>query len=207
MGGRGGGDGGCSSAAIPVLGYRAMAREDLPPAGIRPEAPFAARFSISTDWLPERDRLPFYREELSKVLNVDVTPLGERAPRHAMSHVSAGPIGLGRLLGSPTRYLRTRSHLNDSDVNHLLEETRQTFSEHVVEHRLRRAWRLLADPNCRLKVASIAFEAGFNDLSHFNRSFRRRFGETPTSVRGGSKSFEFRGSVRPTALSSELAED
>ena len=29
----------------------------------------------------------------------------------------------------------------------------------------------------------MAGEAGFNDLSHFNRAFRRRFGVTPSDVR------------------------
>jgi len=33
-------------------------------------------------------------------------------------------------------------------------------------------------------VSDIAFDCGFNDLSHFNRCFRRRFGLTPTAARG-----------------------
>src|SRR5262249_3059251 len=49
-------------------------------------------------------------------------------------------------------------------VNRLLEETGRTFSEHVNEHRLRRAWRLLSDPHCTLKIASVAFDCGYNDL-------------------------------------------
>ena len=32
-------------------------------------------------------------------------------------------------------------------------------------------------------IGAIAFDAGFADLSHFNRSFRRRFGGTPSEVR------------------------
>ena len=69
----------------------------------------------------------------------------------------------------------------------ILEETGSTFSEHVGEHRLRRAWRLLADANSDLSIAEVAYEAGFNDLSHFYRAFRRRYGETPASVRAGSQ--------------------
>jgi AraC-like DNA-binding protein len=34
-----------------------------------------------------------------------------------------------------------------------------------------------------LAIIDIAFEAGFGDVSHFHRVFRRRFGETPSAVR------------------------
>jgi AraC-like DNA-binding protein len=88
-------------------------------------------------------------------------------------------------------------------INRLLEETGYTFSEHVNEHRLRQAWRLLSDPHCTLKVASVAFDCGFNDLSYFNRAFRRRFGETPTSVRGASKAPP--PELAPAAAAGELA--
>jgi AraC-like DNA-binding protein len=32
-------------------------------------------------------------------------------------------------------------------------------------------------------ITEIAFEAGFNDLSYFNRTFRRRYSATPSDVR------------------------
>jgi AraC-like DNA-binding protein len=32
-------------------------------------------------------------------------------------------------------------------------------------------------------VASIAFDAGFGDLSYFNRTFKRCYGTTPSEVR------------------------
>lgn len=68
-------------------------------------------------------------------------------------------------------------------VQILLAETGSTFSEHVAEHRLRRAWRLLANPGSRLAIAEIAYAAGYNDLANFHRAFRRRFGDTPAGVR------------------------
>ena len=34
------------------------------------------------------------------------------------------------------------------------------------------------------RIGDIAFACGFNDLSYFNRCFRRRFGLTPTAARG-----------------------
>jgi AraC-like DNA-binding protein len=35
-------------------------------------------------------------------------------------------------------------------------------------------------------ISMIAFAAGFSDLSHFNRTYRRRFGETPSETRHDS---------------------
>jgi AraC-like DNA-binding protein len=35
-----------------------------------------------------------------------------------------------------------------------------------------------------LKVSDIALACGFNEISYFNRCFRRRFGAAPTQFRG-----------------------
>lgn len=32
-------------------------------------------------------------------------------------------------------------------------------------------------------IASVAFDAGFGDLSYFNRAFKRRYGATPSEIR------------------------
>jgi len=67
-------------------------------------------------------------------------------------------------------------------VHRLLEETTKTFNEHVLERRLIESRRLLMDRACAaLKVADIALRAGFVDPSYFNRAFRTRFGNTPTT--------------------------
>jgi len=69
-------------------------------------------------------------------------------------------------------------------VQMLFEADASTFSEFVLSQRLSRAHQLLSDPRLASRtVASIAFMAGFGDLSYFNRCFRRRFGATPSDVR------------------------
>ncbi|MCB1496890.1 MAG: helix-turn-helix transcriptional regulator [Bauldia sp.] len=69
-------------------------------------------------------------------------------------------------------------------VHALLEATGETFSEHLREHRLQTALRMLRSPRHRdWRVVEIAFAAGFGDLSYFNRTFRRRFGDTPQAFR------------------------
>jgi AraC-like DNA-binding protein len=72
-------------------------------------------------------------------------------------------------------------------VQQLLEETGHSFTEHLLERRLERAFAMLTDPRfLHLPIIDIAFAAGFGDVSHFNRMFRRRFGDTPSGVRAAA---------------------
>lgn len=69
-------------------------------------------------------------------------------------------------------------------VQLLFERNGITFSEFVLEQRLLRAARLLRDPlHSNRKVSDIAHLSGFNDVSYFHRTFRRRFGVTPSDAR------------------------
>ena len=59
-----------------------------------------------------------------------------------------------------------------------------SFSEYVLEQRLLRALQLMTDSRfADCKVTVLAAEVGFGDLSYFNRTFRRRFGMTPSDAR------------------------
>ena len=55
------------------------------------------------------------------------------------------------------------------------------FSEYLSRVRLERAKRLLLDPNVR--VSELAFEAGFQSLTHFNRVFKNLVGMSPREFR------------------------
>lgn len=69
-------------------------------------------------------------------------------------------------------------------VQILFEEDGTTFTEFVLGERLTRAYQMLIDPgSAARKIGAIAYEAGFGDLSYFNKAFRRRFGGTPSDVR------------------------
>jgi AraC-like DNA-binding protein len=47
---------------------------------------------------------------------------------------------------------------------------------------------MLTDPRLAARsITSIAFDAGFGDLSYFNRCFRRRYGATPSDVRSSAQ--------------------
>jgi AraC-like DNA-binding protein len=69
-------------------------------------------------------------------------------------------------------------------VHMLFESEGLSFTKFIVERRLARAHDMLLDPRMKERtISAIAFAAGFSDLSHFNRSFRRHFGKTPSDTR------------------------
>lgn len=77
-----------------------------------------------------------------------------------------------------------RQHVSPRYVQMLLESEGLTFSGFVIEQRLARAHQMLTRPSyAGWTVSAIALASGFGDLSHFNRSFRRRYGATPSDVR------------------------
>jgi len=107
---------------------------------------------------------------------------GLRAARliRVLQAIEAGILDAGLSAAS----VAARLGVTPRYVHLLLEETGLTFSQHVLEKRLVRAMQHLRDPRqCGRKIADVAFAVGFSDLSHFNRAFRLRFGDTPSSVR------------------------
>src|SRR5262245_1368138 len=88
-----------------------------------------------------------------------------REPDLAIASVAGG-------LGISPRYLQR-----------LLETSGRSFISHLNELRLQEAFRLLTTSKHR--IIDIALAVGFSDISHFNRLFRSRFGDTPSSVRDG----------------------
>jgi len=55
------------------------------------------------------------------------------------------------------------------------------FTEYLSRVRIEKAKNLLLNPN--LRVSEIAFEVGFQSLTHFNRVFKRIVGQSPTEYR------------------------
>ena len=56
-----------------------------------------------------------------------------------------------------------------------------TFTHYLSLSRVAKAKKLLANP--QLRISEIAYEVGFNSLTHFNRMFRKLSGESPTAFR------------------------
>jgi AraC-like DNA-binding protein len=55
------------------------------------------------------------------------------------------------------------------------------FTDYVSRVRIERARNLLLNPN--LRISEIAFEVGFQSLTHFNRVFKKIIGQSPTGYR------------------------
>lgn len=69
-------------------------------------------------------------------------------------------------------------------VQVLFEKEGMTFSTFLLQTRLALAHRRLSNPASAFQsIISIAMNCGFNNLSHFNLSFRRAYGQTPSDVR------------------------
>ena len=56
------------------------------------------------------------------------------------------------------------------------------FTDYVSRVRIESAKNLLLNPN--LRVSEIAYEVGFQSLTHFNRVFKKLLGQSPTEYRG-----------------------
>jgi AraC-like DNA-binding protein len=70
-------------------------------------------------------------------------------------------------------------------LQRLFEESGTSFTARVQELRLQRAFALLTRSQAHgRRISDVAQDAGFTDISNFNRLFRGCFGDTPTGVRG-----------------------
>ncbi|MEY9148889.1 helix-turn-helix domain-containing protein [Bradyrhizobium elkanii] len=69
-------------------------------------------------------------------------------------------------------------------LHKVLEESGRSFGRLVLERRLERCAKDFAKANADTDtVTEIALRWGFNDMSHFSRTFRQRFGRTPREYR------------------------
>jgi AraC-like DNA-binding protein len=68
-------------------------------------------------------------------------------------------------------------------IHKLFETEGVSFSEYVRERRIELAYRMLQNPHGgERRISMVAFDCGFGDISNFNRTFRRRYGITPSEL-------------------------
>jgi AraC-like DNA-binding protein len=102
----------------------------------------------------------------------------------------------GKRMGKVMSYILSESLHNISlqevaDIANLSKEafcrffkkrTGKTFTEFLTQIRIHQACQLLQDSD--LSISQIAFQCGFQNLSYFNRAFKKFLGETPKEFRG-----------------------
>lgn len=80
--------------------------------------------------------------------------------------------------------IAARNGITPRYLRMLFESEDTSFTDFVLEQRLARAHRMMRDARYADRmISTIAFAAGFGDLSYFNRAFRRRFAMTPSEAR------------------------
>lgn len=80
--------------------------------------------------------------------------------------------------------IAAKQQISPRYVRQLFESEGTSFSDYVVQERLARSYRILTEvSNALVTISSVAFECGFGDLSYFNRTFKKRYGATPSDIR------------------------
>jgi AraC-like DNA-binding protein len=116
--------------------------------------------------------------------------LNEATPRHRAEPVQIWNTRkfIEKHLGEELSLSRAAKAVN-VHPNYLSERFRQitgvTFVEYVARSRFTRACELLY--NGDLSISEIAFAAGFQSLSQFNRVFKRFSGKSPTQYRAANR--------------------
>jgi AraC-like DNA-binding protein len=84
--------------------------------------------------------------------------------------------------------LAARFRCSERYVHRLFATTGRSVGEHVSEKRIAACTQRLLDHNSLHKtIAEIAFAAGFRDISHFNRLFKRCHGLAPREFRRAAR--------------------
>ena len=77
-------------------------------------------------------------------------------------------------------------HLSEPYVSkYIKDKSGKTFGEHVAHIRMKRAKTLLKNGN--MTVENIAYAVGYQNVEHFNRTFKKSFDMTPIQYRNESR--------------------
>ncbi|MGY8685968.1 AraC family transcriptional regulator [Bradyrhizobium sp. UFLA05-153] len=131
---------------------------------------------------------------LAHIHDLVALAIGERTP---LGESSVSAVGAARYSAAldyiaahfqqPELSVETVAHcqgISPRYLQRLIASSGSSFTGHVNELRLQRAFELLTESHASTqRISDIALEVGFSDVSHFNRLFRARFGDSPRGVR------------------------
>jgi len=74
--------------------------------------------------------------------------------------------------------------ISDRHLRGVLKQSGESFSEYLLRRRLERSASLLRDPSASdVTITQVAFQTGFNNLTHFGYAFKQRYEQTPREYR------------------------
>jgi AraC-like DNA-binding protein len=76
-------------------------------------------------------------------------------------------------------------HISPRYLQRFLEASGRSFTAHVNELRLKLSLIMTKRGERMVRISDVALHAGYSNISHFNRLFRSRFGDTPSGVCAG----------------------
>jgi AraC-like DNA-binding protein len=134
---------------------------------------------------------PKQYEAMVKLLNIFARHLGMVANQIAVQEQNAEPPMITRAkefikanqgedisLGDVARAVNTSTFYF---CKMFKKATGLNFTDYLSRIRIEKAKNLLLNPN--LRISEIAYEVGFQSLTHFNRVFRKLVGQSPTDYR------------------------
>lgn len=116
----------------------------------------------------------------------DAAEVAERRglPAARLRRIKAHILAVTADPGLTMAAVAAKNGISKSYVRKLFEADGTSFTEFVLNHRLSTAYRMLTEPgSANRPISDIAHAAGFNDLSYFNRTFRRVYGSSPSDIR------------------------
>ena len=159
---------GLGVSSVSESGGAAPARK---PGGQAPEARGepAPDSGVRSEALPRKaERLPFL-ESLHDLTSSGLSE-GEDMREHQAEKISLGNVAKAVNMSA---FYFCKMFKKLAGIN---------FTDYLSRVRIERAQNLLLNPN--LRVSEIAFEVGFQSLTHFNRVFKKITGQSPTDYRG-----------------------
>jgi AraC-like DNA-binding protein len=198
---------GLSETAVPVrLGNETVGF--LQTGQVMRQKPTAAQFNRVAEQLEEQG-LEFSRDAVKEAFFQ--TPIVSQKKLDAITHLlsifaehlsmTSNQIAVQRANAEPPVIARAKQYIQEHQTEELSlgqvasavhtspfyfcklfkKVTGFHFTDYVSRTRIERAKNLLLNPN--LRISEIAYEVGFQSLTHFNRVFKRIVGQSPTEFR------------------------